>query len=461
MLFKAPKQVRDESVGVLIPLYYFYPAIESFLDTSVKRDIDQASQKESISTFALCILKTLFLIRYVDVIKSTLDNLVTLCVSKVDEDRLALRREIEQALNALEQNMLIARQGDEYIFLANEEKEIEQEIQKTEIELSDQTKKISDLIFDDVLRREANYRYPENKQDFPISRFCNGSPRDGSQENDLVVKVITPRDPNYDEYSSTVCANRSMDGDSGAIIIKLAENERVFRDIETFIRTSKFLRGNSGKRPEQQQLLHQKATENQERNRRLIGEVEELLKDAEFYALGSKQNPKGGAVSSILQELYRYVIENTFSKLKLVKPFPGDIRREIQNTLVADDVSQIGLDLSTEEVNPLASLEVEKFITLGDDTGRPITAEDIVKRFSKRPFGWNDEEIILIISRLALANKICFQMRQQEVPLKNAYDNLTQVRKRAELRIRRIKQQSEANLKRAARLFKDLFGKNA
>ncbi len=457
----AAKQVRDESVGVLIPLYYFYPAIESFLDTSVKRDIDQASQKESISTFALCILKTLFLIRYVDVIKSTIDNLVTLCVSKVDEDRLALRRDIEQALNALEQNMLIARQGDEYIFLTNEEKEIEQEIQKTEIELSDQTKKISDLIFDDVLRREANYRYPENKQDFPISRFCNGSPRDGSQENDLVVKVITPRDPNYDEYSSTVCANRSMDGDSGAIIIKLAENERVFRDIETFIRTSKFLRGNSGKRPEQQQLLHQKATENQERNRRLIGEVEELLKDAEFYALGSKQNPKGGAVSSILQELYRYVIENTFSKLKLVKPFPGDIRREIQNTLVADDVSQIGLDLSTEEVNPLASLEVEKFITLGDDTGRPITAEDIVKRFSKRPFGWNDEEIILIISRLALANRICFQMRQQEVPLKNAYDNLTQVRKRAELRIRRIKQQSEANLKRAARLFKDVFGKNA
>ena len=277
----------------------------------------------------------------------------------------------------------------------------------------------------------------------------------------MVVKVITPRDPNYDEYNSTVCANRSMDGDSGAIIIKLAESERVFRDIETFIRTSKFLRGNSGKRPEQQQLLHQKATENQERNRRLIGEVEELLKDAEFYALGSKQNPKGGAVSSILQELYRYVIENTFSKLKLVKPFPGDIRREIQNTLVADDVSQVGLDLNAEEINPLASLEVEKFITLGDDTGRPITAEDIVKRFSKRPFGWNDEEIILIISRLALANKICFQMRQQEVPLKNAYDNLTQVRKRAELRIRRIKQQSEANLKRAAKLFKDVFGKNA
>ena len=98
---------------------------------------------------------------------------------------------------------------------------------------------------------------------------------------------------------------------------------------------------------------------------------------------------------------------------------------------------------------------------MGDDAGRPITAEDIVKRFSKRPFGWNDDEIILIIARLALANKINFQSRQQDVSLKNAFENLTQVRKRAELRVRRIKQQSDANLKRAAKLFKDVFGKNA
>ncbi|WP_064663367.1 BREX system P-loop protein BrxC [Pseudoalteromonas sp. MQS005] len=461
----AAKQVRYEEVGVLIPLYYFYPAIESFLDTSVKKDIDQAAEKESISDFALNILKTLFLIRYVDVIKSTMDNLVTLCVSKVDEDRLTLRRDIEQALNALEANLLIARQGDEYIFLTNEEKEIENEIRETEIELSDETKKLSDLIFDDVLRRDNIYRYPENKQDFPISRFCNGMPRDGSQENDLVVKIISPIDPNYSEYDSTVCANQSQDGLSsggaGAIIIKLADNNKVFDEIRTFIKTDKFLRRNTGNRPEQQQLLHQKGSENQDRNRRVKLAIEDLLKDAEFYALGSQQNPKGGAISTILQELYKYVIENTFSKLKLVKPFPGDIRREIQNTLVADDIGQIGLDLQGQEVNPHAILEVEKFISLGDDAGRPITAEDIVKRFSKRPFGWNDEEIVLLISRLALANKICFQSRQQDVSLKNAYDNLMQVRKRAELRVRRIKQQSEANLKRAAKLFKDVFQKNA
>jgi hypothetical protein len=456
----AAQIIANENVGVLIPLHYFYNSIDNFLDTAVKRDVLQASEKESISDFGVNILKTLFLVRYVDAIKSTLDNLVTLCVSKVDEDRLVLRHEIEQALNSLEQNLLIARQGDEYIFLTNEEKEIENEIRETEIELSDETNKLSNIIFDEILRRQNIYRYPENKQDFPISRFCNGIPRDGSQENDLVVKIISPIDPSYSEYETAVCANHSSDG-NGSIIIKLADTTKVFDEIITFVKTDKFLRRASGNRPEQQQLLNQKGAENQKRNARIKLEVEDLLKDAEFYALGSEQNPKGSVISTILEVTYKYVIENTFSKLKLVKPFPGDIRREIQNTLIADDIGQIGLDLNAEEVNPLASLEVEKHITLADDANRAITADDIVKRFSKRPFGWNDDEIILIMARLALSNKIIFQMRQQDVPIRNAYDNLIQVRKRAEMRVRRIKQQSDANLKRAAKLFKDFFGKNA
>jgi hypothetical protein len=456
----AAMQVSTKQVGVLIPLYYFYPAIESFLDTSVKKDIDQANDKESISPFALSILKTLFLIRYVDVIKSTLDNLVTLCISQVDEDRLALRKNIELALNSLEQNLLIARQGDEYIFLTNEEKEIEKEIQHTDIESSDETAELSNIVFEEILRRNINYRYPENKQDFPISRFCNGIPRDGSKEHDLVVKIISPIDANYAEYESSVCANHSNDG-NGAIVIKLSDNESLFNELRVFIKTRKFLRMTGGNRPEQEQLLRDKASENHTRHKRIATALDELLKDASFFALGSELNPKGGSIASILEDTYKYVIENTFSKLKLVRPYPDDIKREIQQTLIADDIGQKGLDLNAEEVNPTASIEVEKFVSLADDTSRAITAEDIVKRFSKRPFGWNDDEIILIMARLALANKINFQKRQQDVSLRSAYDELIQVRKRAEMRVRRVKQTSEGSLKRAAKLFRDVFSTNA
>ncbi len=41
----AAKTVALNEVGVLVPLYEFYPSIESFLDTAVKKTIDQAGNE--------------------------------------------------------------------------------------------------------------------------------------------------------------------------------------------------------------------------------------------------------------------------------------------------------------------------------------------------------------------------------------------------------------------------------
>lgn len=86
------------------------------------RDINHAADKTSIDEFAVQVLQTLFMIRYVDEVKSNIDNLVTLCISEIDQDKRALRLAIEARLEVLERNNLIARQNDEYIFLTNEEK---------------------------------------------------------------------------------------------------------------------------------------------------------------------------------------------------------------------------------------------------------------------------------------------------------------------------------------------------
>jgi len=145
----------------------------------------------------------LFLIRYVDVLKSTLDNLVTLSIDQIDADKITLKKQIEESLNRLERQLLIARNGDEFIFLTNEEKEIENEIQHTDVEPSELTHKLSSILFESLLSRQTMYRYPVNKQDFRISRFCNGHPRDGATLEDLVVKVISPLDSHYDSFIMT------------------------------------------------------------------------------------------------------------------------------------------------------------------------------------------------------------------------------------------------------------------
>ncbi len=87
----AAKAVSANEIGLLVPLYDFYPSIESFLDTAVKKTIDQAETNPSLEPFDIKLIQVLFLIRYVDEMKGNVDNLVTLCLDQIGGDRLALR----------------------------------------------------------------------------------------------------------------------------------------------------------------------------------------------------------------------------------------------------------------------------------------------------------------------------------------------------------------------------------
>jgi hypothetical protein len=147
----AAKQIANEEVDVLVPLYRFYPAIESFLDTSVKRTIEHTRDNPSLEDFDAELLKVLFLIRYVEEMKGSADNLVTLCIDRIDADRHALRLHIEESLQRLEKETLISRNGDLYQFLTNEERDIGREIKSVEINGGDEARQLGEIIFEDVL----------------------------------------------------------------------------------------------------------------------------------------------------------------------------------------------------------------------------------------------------------------------------------------------------------------------
>jgi len=456
----AAKQVKDNKLDVLIPFYCFYAPIESFLEPAVKRTIDQAIELDSLTNFDGNILKTLFLIRYVDSVKSTLDNLVTLSIDKIDADKITLKKDIEDSLNRLERQLLIARNADEYLFLTNEEKEIENEIRHTDVEPSEVSNKLASLVFDDILRRQTMYRYPLNKQDFRISRFCNGHPRDGSTLEDLVVKIVSPLDSTYDSYNHDQhCINYSLEAE-GCVLVRLAENQRLWDGLTTLIKTERFLRQNAGQRPEQEYLLREKQMENSEREKRLRHDLEALFSDADIFAIGTKLPSKSSTPTAILEEAYKYIIENTFSKLNVLQPTPGDnVLRELQAVLTADDMAQLGLDLTATECNQEATREVEQFISLKNDRNEPVYLRDVVLHFIRRPYGWPDMEIVLLTARLALAGKISFTMHKSPLILKQAYEAFSGTKKRGEIRIQKIRQHDERQIKNAKALVKNIFNK--
>jgi hypothetical protein len=263
----AAKSVALNEVGVLVPLYEFYPSIESFLDTSVKRTIDQAAANASLEPFDIKILQVLFLIRYVDEMKSNVDNLVVLCIDQIDADKLALRRRIENSLGRLEKETLINRSGDTYFFLTNEERDVTREIKSVELSGGEGASLLGDIVFNDVLKTKWKHRYSVNKMDFSFIGVVDMHPIGKRVEGSLVLSVVSPLADEYDIFNDQKCLLESAT-EGGQIIIRLRDNEDLERELRTYAKTDKYLRtkSDSGLPEPTKRILRDNAEEPRQQN---------------------------------------------------------------------------------------------------------------------------------------------------------------------------------------------------
>lgn len=454
----AAKQISSEEIGALVPMHRFYNSVEGFLDTAVKRTIDQANENSTLDSFDVQMLRTLFMIRYVDLVKGTLDNLVTLSIEQIDEDKLALRKRIDESLQRLEKESLITRNGDEFLFLTNEERDITQKIKATDIASSEENKELSSLIYKDLLRDKNKFRYQLNKMDYGIGRYLDGHTLDGRYEADLRVEVVSPLDTEYNQYSEAGCINKSAEGEAGLVLIKLPDDKKFFSELRTWLKTNKFIRLNDdGSQTDITRILADRGRENQERKKRLRSSIEEMLLNADIYALGQHLNLSSGNILTLFDEACQYLLENTYTKLNYLKVLQQDPWRELNAVLTADDLGQLGLSLDGEQGNPQATKEVEQYISLRASGNDRILLSDLVERFSKRPFGWADAEILLIVGRLASAGRISLQMAGGTLPVREALEPLQNSRRRREVSIIKKRQTDEMVLKQARDLTQDLF----
>lgn len=454
----AALSVASKEIGALVPMHSFYHSVEGFLDTTVKRTIDQAGENDVLDEFDVQILRTLFMIRYVDLIKGTLDNLVTLSIEQVDADKLALRRRIEGTLQRLEKESLITRNGDEYVFLTNEERDITRKIKATDIASSDENKALADLVYKDLLKDKNKYRYHLNKTDYSIGRYLDGHSLDGRYESDLRVEVVSPLDLDYGIYGEAGCINKSSEA-TGMALLKLGDSKEFFSELRTWLRTNKFIRLNSDDgQPELSRILADRGRENQERKKRLRLMLEELLERSDVYALGQHLKNASSNIQSKFDEACQYLLENTYTKLNYLRVLQSEPDRELHAVLHSDDIGQLGLSLDGDEGNTQAVKEVEQYITLRSSGDERIAVSEIVDRFNGRPFGWPDGETLLIVGRLAAVGRISFHLGAGPSMLRpDAFDYLQNSRKRREILVQRKRQTDDALLKQARALSQNLF----
>ena len=455
----AGQSVSNMEVGILVPLYRFYPSIESFLDTTVKRTIDQASDNASLEDFDTRLLEVLFLIRYVDEVKGNVDNLVTLCLDQIDADRLALRKIIEASLQRLERETLVNRSGDTYFFLTSEERDINREIKNVELSSAEEAKLLGDLVFDDVLKGQRKHRFSANKMDFSFNRICDAHPVGNRTEGGLIVSIMTPLDDGYESYQDAKCVLESSH-DGGQALIRVRDDETLGRELRTLLRTDKYIRTkDDGTLPSTTKRIHRDlADENRLRRDRLTRLLGEMLADASYFVAGQRLEIAASAPQAALSEAMEYLIQNTFNKMDYLKTLCDEPLKEIQAVLRSNDIGQHNLGVDMPEGNSRATEDLRSYIELCTKTSRQIVLFDMIAtRYANRPYGWPELEVILLLARLYMAGEVQFVSGGAAIPKGTLYEALTSRRKWRNITVvQRVTSRPE-DVQKARELGRDVF----
>ena len=414
MFKEGAEKYKNNETGVLVSFDKFYDGLQSFLDHSHSIVITRAIENGYINPdkeencFNVNVLKVLFMIKYVKEIKGTLENITTLMVENIDEDRIVLKEKVQEALNILIKQTLVQKSGETYIFLTNEEQEVEKIIDKIDVDTNEILKKISEKVFDNFYA-EKKYQYLKFKD---YNFFFNQKVDDVTKGNtlyDIGINVITPNS----DYSGNESLLMMKSSQEKSVFIDLRENSSYINEIEMDIKIEKFLKsGELEGLPQGSVIKEKKTLERKEHleNSNLL--IEEALRNAQYYVNGNKVSINAKDYKSKINEALGKLVNIVYSKLEYItKPMNEENIREIfaekENTLTT---------AVTVKHNENAITEIVNHVHMIKEQGRKITLKEIKNKFSKAPFGWNDKDIEWIVAKA---------FKDGEIELKKNGNNLT------------------------------------
>ena len=457
----AAKNLSTQNIGALAPLYAFYPTIESFLDTTIKRTIDQAHDNPGLANpFDVHLLQTLFLIRYVDIIKSNVDNLVTLFISEVDADRLAIKRDIEAGLQRLEKQTLISRNGDLYFFLTNEERDVSREIKGVDISGSEEVRLMAEVIYDDILKGQKQHRYTPYMRDYGFNRLLDRHPYGAKLDQEISLEVITPLVDDYTSFNEI--RNISLTSENpGRVIIRLPSTPELEREVRTYLQTDKYVRQkmDASLTPSFKRILRDRQEENRERKNRIITLTQRLLLEADYYTLGQTLSVTSSTPRAAVEEAIEYVIQNLYNKFSYIDKLHDDPLKEIKSALLTSDIGRENIKDELAWVNKEAMKEVWEYINLMIGKNHQVLLHELVAHFGKRPYGWPEWEAVLLVVNLFVAEKLNLLTEGSNLTPREALDHLLKTPRWKSIKILKRKNPSEEDIKTAREIGQKVFGK--
>ena len=393
----AAKALIDAPVGHLVPFDLMLLGIRQSVKSGATRNIAQAEQHlpaGDARDVAIRLLKALFLVKYVQGFVATPRNLTVLLYDRFGADLGRLGQQVIGALDLLERQTYIQRNGSTYAYLTNEEQEIEQEIKNTDIDSDAVSKLLAEIIHGDVVK-STSFRHPATGRDFRYELRLDDAPH--SHPQPIAVHYISPA---LGQPREVILA-QSMGRDEVRLI--LAHDPKLYADLRLYVQTEKLVRLKTGTQLSESQtsIVNAKRRVNDQRRNELIARVREAMSRSEVVINGAPVAVQATDPVGRVQEAVGQLVSRVYTGLSRLGGVTYD-ERQIA-ALVADDAGLVerGEDL----LQPVAE-EVFAEVTSQRRLGVNVTVKRLVDTFQDKPCGWPLPAIQCALARLFATGRI-------------------------------------------------------
>ena len=389
------KKLKDREVGGLATFDLMFEGIRTALKSSVQQSI-QIAEKNLDDPFAVRVLKSLFLVKYVKGFKPSVRNIGILLLSEFEADQTTQRRQIEEALSRLERETYIQRNGEVYEFLTNEEKDVEAEIKSLDIDPSELSKELETIAFDTILRHRkikhlatnSEYAFTRKLDDHAVGR-----------EYELAINVISP----FSDEAESPDAVRMKTMSREELAVSMKPDANFVRDLILFKQTDKFIRqSRSGSpQPGRDRIVAEKGEQNGRRAKDLEMRLRKLMGEARLFVRGDELEIGGEDPQERISKAFQSLVDKVYTNLPMLRGVSyteADINKAVQ--------SESGLFGSDGTGIHEAEQDVLSFINAQARNGVKVSVKYLADRFTSKPYGWPMTAALCLAGSLVAKGKI-------------------------------------------------------
>lgn len=445
---------NDDELGTLVTMAEFYPTIRQHLESTIVQTITKAENRainnEGLYATDVDILKVLYLIKGVDHIQATPNNIAALLLTRIDAEQNETA--IKESLNRLEQTMFIEKHADgTYSFLSDEEQEINSEIRNVDVNVSTIKANLAETFFTEIYDKakftnSKGFIFEYNK------RFDNYSK--SNMKYPLTMQVITG------SMSSAEAALQSVEGQ---MVVYL--NEELVAEAEEAIRLSEQIRRyvSAKRNPSTTQAQHRIYDTKLASVDDYDKKAKELLAkacDSTTFYIQMQERSFRGSFEKQVNDAFEMLVQNTYKYLEYIdEPIPMKNVTVEWKRIYEQGIQQ---DLLNTTGNIRAYNEVLRYLEELIRLHQKPSLKEVLDKYSQVPYGWTEIDTIGILVALMHDSKLKFTITDELFSPTIATDFYTKLNRATDRDKIRVVPEIEVDPKVRRdfmTLYKDLFGR--